>query len=54
MFQEEKKKEIYVTTQQFYKVSTNYDHVVSFRNKDGTLDYKLIHGYRYGFHNSNR
>lgn len=50
MFQEEKKKEIYIATQQFYKISTNYDHFVSFRTKDGLLDYKLIPGYRYGFH----
>ena len=53
MFQEEKKKEMYVTVQQFYKVSTNYDHVVSFKNSDGILDHKLIPGRRYGFHNRN-
>ena len=47
MFQEDKKKEIYVAVQHFYKVSTNYDDYVSFKKKDGTLDYKLVVGKRY-------
>jgi hypothetical protein len=41
------KENIYVAVQQYYKISTNYDHYVSFKNKDGTLGYKLIPGQRY-------
>ena len=53
MFSEEKEKKVlYVAVQQFYKISTNYDEYISFKNKDGQLDYKLIPGYRYGFHNN--
>lgn len=37
----------YVAEQQYYKVSTNYDHYVSFKKSDGTLGYKLIPGNRY-------
>jgi hypothetical protein len=42
MFQEDKKKEVYVAIQEQYKISTNYDHYVSFKDKDGVLTYKLI------------
>ncbi len=42
MFQEEKKKDIYVAVQQKYTVSTNYHEYISFKRSDGTLDFKLI------------
>ncbi len=40
MNQEEKPKTVFI--QQKYRVSTNYDHYVSFKNPDGTLGFKLI------------
>lgn len=41
---------MYIAVQQVYRVSSNYDVYISFRNKDGKLGYKII---QYTF-NSNK